>query len=179
MADLKQTPAVGGLPLTLGRCRLEALDPGPVTSVSPYPGQDLATDLASLGLAFPAPGAISARGAARLVWAGREMAFLIGIEPPASLARNAALTDQTDGWTWLHLTGPDARAVLARLTPLDLRDAAFATGTSARSLIGHLQAILIRPAPEAWEIAVFRSMAGTLVHDLGAAMRAVAARAPR
>jgi sarcosine oxidase subunit gamma len=40
-----------------------------------------------------------------------------------------------------------------------------------------MQAIVIRPAPEAYELAVFRSMAGTLVHDVTEAMRRVAARA--
>lgn len=177
MADLGATQAVTGLPLTIGQTRLELLDPGPVTAIAPYPGADVSAALAPLGLAFPSSGAIAAGGAARLIWAGRELAFLLGVEPPAALATEAAVTDQTDGWAWLHLAGRDARAVLARLTPLDLRDTGLATGTSARSTIGHMQAIVIRPAPEAYELAVFRSMAGTLVHDVTEAMRRVAARA--
>lgn len=177
MADLKATAAVGGLPLTCGRASLDIGEPGVVTSVAPYPGGEVNTGLATLGLTFPAPGTINAHGGARIIWAGRDLAFLIGAAAPEGLARQAALTDQSDGWVWMHLTGGDARAVLARLTPLDLRDGVFPTGHVARSMIGHMQAILIRNAPEAYEIAVFRAMAGTLLHEIAQAMRAVAARA--
>ena len=92
-----------------------------------------------------------------------------------SLAGLAGVTDQTDGWAWARLSGPDMAAVLARLCPLDLR--ALPVGTSARTMLTHLPAIVIRTAPETLEIGVFRSMAGTLEHELSAAMRAVAARA--
>jgi sarcosine oxidase gamma subunit len=40
-----------------------------------------------------------------------------------------------------------------------------------------MQALILRPAPEAYDIAVFRSMAGTLVHEITEAMRSVCARA--
>ena len=40
-------------------------------------------------------------------------------------AAHAALTDQTDGWASLTLTGPHATDALLRLVPLDLRPAAF------------------------------------------------------
>jgi heterotetrameric sarcosine oxidase gamma subunit len=177
VADLKATPAVGGLPVIFGRMTLEAVDTGPVTSIAPFPGSDPKTALSALGLTFPKPGTMNAHGAARIFWAGRDLAFLMGADAPDALSVDAALTDQTDGWVWLHLSGPDARAVLARLTPLDLRDAAFAVGHSARSMISHMQAIMLRPAPDAYDVAVFRSMAGTVVHEMTEAMATVAARA--
>ena len=77
----------------------------------------------------------------------------------------------------MHLSGPDACAVLARLTPLDLRDAGLPVGGVARTMMNHMQAIIVRPLPEVYELAVFRSMAGTLAHELTEAMKAVAARA--
>jgi len=177
VADLKATAAVGGLPVTQARATLENLDLGRVSSVAPFPGQDVTPMLDALGLTFPQPGTTITSGSARIVWTGRDQAFLIGTEPPAQLANVAAVTDQSDAWAWFHLTGEDARDVLARLTPLDLRDNSFAVGGVARSTMNHMQAILIRPAPHAYEIAVFRSMAGTLVHELTDAMRAVAVRA--
>lgn len=180
VADLTANPALHGLPLIFGRARIEALDPGPVTSIAPYPGADANPALAALGLRFPAPGRVQAAGRARLVWAGRELAFLIGVALPgalrADLAGVVALSDQSDGWAWVHLTGADARAVLARLTPLDLRDSGLGVGHCARSTINQMPAIVIRLAPEAYEIAVFRSMAATLVDELSEAMRTVAAR---
>ena len=173
MIDLTTTTAFSGLPLTIGRVTLTAFDPGPVTSVAPYPGRDLSRALAPL--AFPQPGAISEAAGLRLVWAGRDLAFLMGGAAP-DLTGLAATTDQTDGWAWLTLAGRDAVAVLARLCPLDLRAAVFPPGRSARSLVGHMQAIVIRTGSEAFELAVFRSMAGSLLHDLTGAMRGVAAR---
>ncbi len=169
MADLIATAAVSGLPLSHGDVTLSAFDPGPVSAIAPYPGRDLP------GLPFPAPGAVLAHGGGRLVWAGREMAFLLGVPAP-DLAGLAAVTDQSDGWVWLVLEGAGAAGVLARLCPLDLRPVAFAPGTAARSVLGHLPVLMIRTGPERFELAAFRSMAGTLVHELEAAMRGVAAR---
>ena len=171
MADLIATGAFTDLPVTVGSARLAPLDAGPVTAIQPYPGHDLKP-----ALDFPVPGGVIDLGAgARIVWAGRDSAFLIG-RPAPDLQGRAAVTDQTDGWAWVELTGPSAADVLARVCPLDLRPQRFAPGTSARSTIGHLPALLIHSAENTYEIAVFRSMAHSLVHELTAAMRAVAAR---
>ena len=170
MADLTSTPALTGLPLTIGTVTLSALDPGRVTAVAPYPGRDLSTHLP-----MPSPGDVIDHAGGRIVWAGRETAFVLGVEVP-DLAGLAAVTDQTDGWAWVTLSGPDALEVLARLTPLDLRSAAFPVGRSARTLLSHIGVLMVRVAPDAVQIAAFRSMAQTLVHEIGAAMRAVAAR---
>ena len=67
--------------------------------------------------------------------------------------------------------------ILARLVPIDLRDQAFPDGAAARTLFGHMTAVLMRLGPEHYEVMVFRSMAGTLAHDLKDAMESVAARA--
>jgi len=173
VADLIATPAVTGLPLTIGAATLSGFDPGPVHAIAPYPGRDPS---AALGMTFPAPGAVVARGAARLIWAGRDLAFLAGTPPP-DLAGLAAVTDQGDGWVWVTLEGRDATNVLARLCPLDLRPAAFPPDSSARSTLVHLPALLVRTGADSFEIASFRSMAATLVHEIETAMRAVAARA--
>ncbi|MCB1390885.1 MAG: sarcosine oxidase subunit gamma [Rhodobacteraceae bacterium] len=163
-----------GLPLTIGTTTLSAFDPGPVASIAPYPGRDLSSALAPLR--FPRPGEVVDDGNRRLIWAGRAMAFLTGGAAP-DLAGLAAVTDQTDGWAWAKLEGRMASAVLARLCPLDLRPAAFPVGTSARSTLQHLPALLVRVGDEAFQLASFRSMAGTLVHEIAAAMKNVAARA--
>ena len=167
MVDLIADKPFQGLPLSIGCASVEGMDPGPVTAIQPFPG-------ATLPIPFPQAGQVLAQGGGRLVWAGRETAFLMGEAAP-DLAGLAGVTDQTDGWAWARLSGPDMAAVLARLCPLDLR--ALPVGTSARTMLTHLPAIVIRTAPETLEIGVFRSMAGTLEHELSAAMRAVAARA--
>nr|WP_209427630.1 sarcosine oxidase subunit gamma [Pararhodobacter sp. SW119] len=162
----------------MGECRLATCAPQLITSVAPRNGREAAVDavLRDFELGFPTPGKMIVSGSARIIWAGRETAFLMGVEPPAGLRLEAALTVQSDGWAGLHLTGSGAEAVLARLIPLDLRLSTFAVHDVARTLLNHMPCLIFRPAKTAFEIYVFRSMAGTAVHELTEAMRSVAAR---
>jgi sarcosine oxidase subunit gamma len=168
----------GRAALTLAGVTLAEADLGQITSVAPFMGQDraLAKALKALGLSFPAPNQVSSKDDARLVWTGRDQAFLIGAAPQG-LDGLAALTDQSDGWAALRLDGPGAGDVLARLYPLDLRAAAFPVGRVARAPLNHMSSILMRPGPQSFEMLVFRSMARTAWHEAEVAMRALAARA--
>ena len=168
----------GRAALTLAGVNLAEADLGQITSVAPFMGQDkaLAGALKALGLSFPAPNQVSSKGDVRLVWTGRDQAFLIGAAPQG-LDGLAALTDQSDGWAALRLDGPGAGDVLARLYPLDLRAAAFPVGRVARAPLNHMSSILMRPGPQSFEMLVFRSMARTAWHEAEVAMRALAARA--
>ncbi|MFU8776970.1 MAG: sarcosine oxidase subunit gamma [Roseovarius sp.] len=180
MAEFKvQTPCAGLLPVTVGDLRLTEVVPGRMTSLAPYRGRVAALSeamQAAHGVAWPEPGRVTGQGAARAVWFGREMALLIGPAPDARLAAHAALTDQTDGWAVVQLEGRQAAEVMARLCPLDLRDAVFAPGHSARTDVAHMAGSISRLGPQTWQIMVFRSMAATLVHEVEIAMRRVAAR---
>jgi heterotetrameric sarcosine oxidase gamma subunit len=57
-----------------------------------------------------------------------------------------------------------------------MRMSAFAVGATARTQLGHMNASITRTGDDTFLIAVFRSMAATLVHDLTTALEAVAAR---
>lgn len=178
MADLiATTPAAGlGLPVTHGGATLAEWLPGPVTAVAPYAAgvAGVQKALKPLGLTWPEPNRMTAAAGARLAFAGRGVAFLIGAAPP-DLGAHAAVTDQSDGWCGLRLTGPGSVAVLARLVPLDLRPAAFPQGSAVRTMLNHLTLCLMA-APDGFEMLVFRSMAKTAVHELTDAMARVAAR---
>jgi len=172
-------PCAGlGLPLTLGRCRLDRLEGETITAIAPFPGKKPALDtcLKPLGLRFPEPGESLSSVGVRIVWAGREAAFLIGAQAPEGLHDHAALSDQSDGWAGLRLEGPDSEAVLARLVPLDLRGGVFGPGQCARAPINHMQALILRAGPDAFDLRVYRSMVATLVHELTEAMRGISAR---
>lgn len=180
MADLKpQTPLGNMAPLTIGTTTLAEVDLGPLTSLSPYNGQGgaLSDALKSAhGMALPAPNRATGKGGARAIWFGREQALLVGAEPDAKLAKHAALTDQSDAWATCTLKGAQAADVLARLTPLDLRDSQFKRGHTARSDLMHMNASITRTGADTYLVMVFRSMAQTLLHDLRTAMEGVAAR---
>lgn len=180
MAEFKaQTPCAGLLPVTVGDLRLTEVVPGRMTSLAPYRGRVTALSeamQAAHGVAWPEPGRITGQAAARALWFGREMALLIGPTPDESLAVHAALTDQTDAWAVVRLEGRQAAEVLARLCPLDLREAVFAPGHTARTDVAHMAGSVSRLGPQTWQIMVFRSMATTLVHEVEIAMARVAAR---
>jgi sarcosine oxidase subunit gamma len=102
--------------------------------------------------------------------------LLIGPAPDAALADHAALSDQSDAWAVLRLEGPGAEAVMARLTPLDLRAGSFGTWATARSDVAHMVGAVTQAGGDAYQIMVFRSMAASLVHEVTLVMRRVAAR---
>ncbi len=173
MADLASRSASAGLdlPLLHSRATLAVPPDAPIFSLSPFRGKTPAV-AAALGLSDLATGCVTdLLGGARLIWSGLDHWLLVGRTPP-DLAGLAAVTDQTDGWTRLMLTGPDADAILARLTPLDLARTPFA----ARSLLGHIPCLIAANAGT-YEIFLMRSFTRSAVHDIETAMRAVAARA--
>lgn len=166
MIDLKQTPAfaTARLPVMLEGCDLRALPPARITALAPYPGQMAAVG-GHLG-GFPDPGGVVTAGNLRLVWAGRDLVFAFGTGLPDSVEAFCAVTDQSDGWAGLALQGPGAEALLARHLPFDLRR--LPAPGAARSLLGHVPALIMRTQTHAFEIWVWRSMARSALHELGA-----------
>lgn len=152
-----------------------------VWSVAPFQGQASAVDAAlktTLGTGLPNINKhlASTSGESRSIWAGRGRALVIAPALPGRVGEIAAVTEVGDGIAALRIEGAAVEAVLARLVPVDLRVRAFAEGTTARTMVGHMQAQVTRIGPQAFEIMVMRSMGHTLVHDLTQAARMVAAR---
>ena len=179
MVDLRAKPAFGDLlPLTIGTVTLSEEDPGPLSLVMPFRGQQQAVAgilRDGLRLGWSEPNKHLRSGDASVMWFGREAALLAGAECPA-MDGLAAITDQSDGWACVRLTGGAGVDVLARLVPVDLRPAVFPPGMTARTLLGHMNASITRLDDDSLLILVFRSMAATLVDEIKEAMEAVAPR---
>lgn len=75
------------------------------------------------------------------------------------LGGDALVVDQSGGRVVLRLSGPAARAILAKVTPLDLHPDIFATGQSANCFFGHVGANLSRLEGDVFEIVLMRSFA--------------------
>lgn len=176
MPELIAKSALEGAVLTLGSVTLAEVEVGPIASVAVFPGgaKAVAKGLKPLGLAMPAPNSFAEKKGARIVWTGRDQAFLVGVACPA--LDGAAVTDQSDGWAVLSLSGPVVVEVLARLVPVDLRLPACPVGTALRTQVSHMNAVVLRVGDYAFEIMVFRSMARMTWHEIGAALQMVAAR---
>ena len=175
MAELAAAGAFDGLglPVEAGGCRLAALPETRRASVAPFAGRK-AEVAAALGAMLPL-------GRVAPLPAGRVLPFALGqwlVEGAAvaGLDGLAAVTDQSDGWAGLGLTGAAAGDVLARLVPLDLDPSTFPPGAVARSRLQHVPLLLVAVAG-GFELMVPRSYAASAVEDLTRAMRAVAARA--
>jgi heterotetrameric sarcosine oxidase gamma subunit len=180
VVDLLAKTACDGLaPLNIGTVCLREGPTVPMTTLAPYRGQQAALDAAlqaAHGLGFPPIGGSCQSGDARALWFGRDLGLLMGIEPEATLAQYAALTDQSQGWAVMQLEGQGGEEVLARLCPVDLRLSAFGVGAALRTEARHMQASICRIEEDCFQIMVFRSMARTMYHDLKTAMEAWAAR---
>jgi len=173
-------PGAGLLPRTIGGVTLTEPPLARLTTLAPFLGRSEALSAAleaAHGLPLPGPNRMSAAGDASCAFHGRALWLLAGPAPDARLAEHAALTDQTDAWATVDVTGPEGPALLARLVPVDLRPAAFPEGAAIRTEVQHMQAAITRPAPGVLRIRCFRSMARTLIHDLTTAAEALAARA--
>ncbi len=175
MVKLTETSACAGLlPVSHSGVTLRELDATAITSLAPYNGAEKAVSTAlkrAIGAGLPDAGRLIAGPKGCILWTGRGQYFVLGGTLPKL---KAATTDQTDAWACVALEGPAASDVLARLCPLDT--GAMDEGDVARSLIGHMSAIIIRRS-DGYDLMVFRSMARTLVHEVETVMKSLAAQA--
>ena len=178
MANLTAKTAFDGtLPLTHGDVTLTEVDYDAVTWIAPHKGKQAATSKGlekQIGAGWPEANRTTGSDGKRAVWTGPNQALVLG--PVLKDIKGAAMIDHSSAWAAAALEGPSARDVLARLVPVDLRDDRFAMGHGARTLLGHMNCVLMRTGRERFEVLVFRSMAQTCAHELARAMRMVAAR---
>ncbi len=162
------------LPVSLGDATLTELTYSAITSIARGKAAKPEAFQKAAGVAFPAPNRTTGKEGARAIWTGPDQCFWFG--PAPAKITGYSLTDQSDGWAAMRLTGAQAEQVLARLTPIDLRPAHFKRGHTARTLMGHMSVSITRTGPQAFDILCFRSMAATAVHEIHAAMSALAGR---
>ena len=88
-----------------------------------------------------------------------------------SLSKQMAMTDQSDSWVVLALSGPQSRETLARICPIDCSASAMPIGTTARTSMEHLGAIITRRPdggdhqPCFWLLSA-RSSAASFLHTI-------------
>ncbi|MGR3503348.1 sarcosine oxidase subunit gamma [Pseudaestuariivita sp.] len=177
MIDLTPlSPLAGQDPVSIGDVTLAEVDLGPLTLVLPFKGKAGAVGDA-LGQSLPAPLKSVNHGKGSIIWFGKDGFLVTGETVADAVSEHAAVTDQSDGWVAVTLSGAGAEDVLARLVPIDLRVAAFPEGATTRGEVMHVAASITRTGAEEFTILAFRSMAETLWHELEAAMQKVAGRA--
>jgi methylglutamate dehydrogenase subunit D len=77
-------------------------------------------------------------------------------ELKTKLSNIASVTDQSHGRVTIRISGPKARALLAKGTPIDLHDDEFPLGKSALTQMAHVGLHLTRTGKDEFTLSVFR-----------------------
>ena len=165
------TPCAGLLPLTVGGITITEIVPDALSSVAPCKGQKKAVSDALKTQVGAGLTGVNRRSGA-VTWFGHGVWMVAG----AVALDGAAVTDQSDAWAIVEVSGAEVEDVLARLVPVDLRASVFNKGHVAKTMLAHMSVTITRTGPQSFEIMTMRSMAKTMVHDLETAAGGVAAR---
>ena len=175
---LPKSAAAGLTPIKISNTKIIELDKLTLTSISAYKGKSekLSEQLKkSYGMALPHYGRATGREGTRALWFGRHT-LLVGPNCDEKLTKFAMLTDQSDAWVVLRMSGDLIEAVLMRLSPVDVRLKTFKTGSVVRTSLIHVNVTMHRIGANTIDVYGFRSMAKTLCHELTQALSAAAAR---
>lgn len=102
-------------------------------------------------LELPPPGQFSVNETLLVIWVGVNQWLAFGdmqtlpslhTELHSTLGEVADVTDQTDAWATVAVSGEKACAVLERVCALDLSPAVFPAGSAARTTMEHLNVII-------------------------------------
>ena len=179
MVDLiAVSPVRGVMPLKIGTVVVEEVQTSLFTVGAPKVlSKNLLKMVKSMtGMDWPNICQIKSKDTISLMWFDHAHVAIMGVTPTPQLKKIAAVTDVSDAWLIVDIDGIDARKVLSRVTPTDMRRKRFKTGMTQRGDLMHMQASISCIAEHRFRIMVFRSMAQTLVHELTVAMKSVAAR---
>ena len=147
---------------------LSVRHPMSIVTVISRKGQSTAlgqTVAAAYGCALPGVGESTGSAALSFHWCGSDQYYAIAEgkgegefyrDLKARLEGLASCSDQSHGRVILRVTGPKARALLAKGTPIDLDPSVFGPGKSAVTQMAHVGVHLVSTAPDAFELSVFR-----------------------
>lgn len=152
---LTPRPLLDGANLSLGENRIVERDDLALVSVATPQGGEtaLAEALArAWSLSMPGPTRSTLQGEIRAVRSTPDQMMLVfpHSTPDArgwvqkNLGGTGYFTEQTDVWAVLDISGPDTMTALERICPLDLDDLVFPIDASARTMMAHLGAMIIR-----------------------------------
>lgn len=122
---------------------------------------------AAFGAPLPPAGRITYCGDWRIIWSGRESWFFesASVAPDAAraaleaLGPGATFVEVGDAYARFVMAGPEARARLQRLAPVDLHPTVFPPDAALRTVLEHIPVLLHAAGPDVIEALAPRSMA--------------------
>ncbi|MEI9428450.1 sarcosine oxidase subunit gamma [Mesorhizobium sp. Cs1299R1N3] len=133
---------------------------------------------AHFGVAVPETPKTAGAAEATLIWSGPDQFFVLskgGRHQVGSLApgfaASASLSDQSHARVLIRISGDKARALLAKLSSIDLYPAAFPVGTAAATSMDHTSVTLwrgndARDGQAVFNVLVFATFAESLWHTM-------------
>ncbi len=88
------------------------------------------------------------------------------VEKIAEKITNAYLSDQSDSWVMLRLSGVKSCEALARICPIDLHPTVFRAGSVARTQMEHMGVIIVCEAKDEYTLMALRSYAKSFLHSI-------------
>lgn len=175
--SLNPVSPLGGFDQTWDDLRLrEVTDHSLLSLAIPLDGEKaFKTYLKSaFGLGIAAPGSSETKDEKTLLGLARDQFFLLMpfAETPLSpellsaVKGQAHLTDQSDSWAHLQISGQGIRDALERICPISLHPDEFAIGSVARTSMEHLNAIIWRTDQDTFHLMSARSSAHSFLHAL-------------
>lgn len=164
------------LPISRAGFHIECLEFARITSVSAFRGEaeGVAAQLREqIGIEFPKPGWSASNGTSMVAWFQADQWMVFGPEIALS---NAAMTDQTDGWAGLAVTGDLVCDAMDRLSAINVRS--MVPGQVARTELAHQMGLAVRTETGV-QVWVMRSLARDFLNHLETTLGAIAAISTR
>ena len=177
---------ITGADLSIGANRIVERDDLALVSVAAPSG-----DMDTLGkklktafkLALPEPTQTTTAGDMRAVRTAADQLMLVfphatpDAEPfvQGKLKGAGYTTDQTDVWVVFEISGPETHAALERMCPVDLNPHVFPNGASARTVMEHMGAMIVRLEADRFLLMSASSSARSFLHAIETSYRYVVA----
>ena len=168
-----KTPLNNMSDIEIGSLTLKEISWRNITTIQPFKGKEKTVSKVikkSFELNLPGVGKSISSQKNKIMWIGMNQFLFLGDKIKM---KEAALTDQSDAWTILLLTGDKTAEVMDRLCPVDTRS--LMTDDVIRSMIGHMTAI-VEKTESGCQLMVFRAFAETILHEVCNSMRSVPAQ---
>ncbi len=174
MAKLTQTSPLNGYDQSIGDMRLREIHDLDLTALAvPHKG---GTKIKSaikdgFGLAMPTSVKSTANDKTRLLMTQPDQVFAMTPRTKhaettiaKAIGDTAYITDQTDAWVVLELSGPSSRTALERICQVDLDAQVFKLNQMARTTMEHMGSIVIRNGKDSFLLMSGSSSAASFLH---------------
>jgi sarcosine oxidase subunit gamma len=174
VAKLSATSSLDGYEKEIGTIRLREISNQSLIAMAIPLGEEAKfknTIKNTFGLKMPSPNKSVKNKDTRILSTQPDQIFVLTKrtdDPEKSMAieigKNAYITDQTDAWVILEISGSSSREALERICQLDLDKEVFQLDGMARTSMEHMSAIIIRKADDTFYLMSASSSAKSFLH---------------